>query len=301
MREAIEALPLFSDDELPATVAQLEAALAITLDGIAIEGADLGYVMLPVDDDQPLSRAVAWISIEYAWDRYHQHPLRSIAELRRAQLLSYTVGLTVDASACRARLEQRFGAPGRVKHDDREYSRFGPFFLYSRAGDSFSLSWYARTPDWAVRADDDARLAWIRQLIAALSSAATGHEVDAVVGGAPAEAGVVRSGLEASDDRISFELKPPMRAQELVAAFGWANTIGMSRDVHMSSWTIAEVIGADEYRLQTRAPRHGCWSVEAFLVRRPTGGACPECRAGGIGQHRLGEGDAVRSVRLIRS
>lgn len=268
----------------------------MTLSFASADEYDLGYASLPPPDCPPLSSAVEWLSLDYHHDVHHDPPLVSLAQLRAKSLASFTVVFTGGRNACVEVLRARFGTPRPLRNSGRDYQAFGPFYVADGPHQRFSLSWYATLPDWAVTGfDADARTALLMRLAEALDATATSGELDAVVAESPSSAGLLRIGASGSD-RISFELKPPMNARKLVELFGWKEAIGVSRGVHMDHWTIVEVVGVDEYRLETRAPQRGRWSIEATIGGWPTGGARPECRAGGIGQHWLGADDIVRSL-----
>jgi hypothetical protein len=80
-------------------------------------------------------------------------------------LVDYTVVFARSRAAREAQLRAHYGAPKgarRPSESDRDppggtlYRVYGPFFVVVGNDDAFELSWYRRTPDWAVPAPDAA-------------------------------------------------------------------------------------------------------------------------------------------------
>lgn len=86
---------------------------------------------------------------------------------------------------------------------------------------------------------------------------------------------------------------PPVGASTLVEAFGWDPAVGVSYDVHMSSWHI-ERRGA-RGRPVSGALHH--WAVDAHLAGRPSGPPEPEAD-GPCTPMRVGQGDEVTRLAL---
>jgi hypothetical protein len=191
-------------------------------------------------------------SATYDWDMYHEHPVRSADDLGGRRLQDYCVFGVAGRDACEATLRSLHGAPRAFG----ERTRYGPFFL--TPGEPFSLEWYETEPDWAMTpADPEERRAQLRALVA--------------------EGGYLK-------------LEPPMPAHELAAAIGRPDAVGVSTDVHMSHWVLAEPSG-DRLRIGGR-------SVEAMLGGWPTGPEVDGVSVPAAALHHLGPDDVVRWVRI---
>jgi hypothetical protein len=193
-------------------------------------------------------------SATYDWDMYHEDRVRSADDLGRRSLQDYCVFCDGGRDECEAALRALHGEPQPVG----ERTRYGPFFLSRGVGGRFNLEWYATEPDWAMPpADPEQRLAELRALVA---------------------------------DGGYLALEPPMPAIECAGALGRPDAIGVSTDVHMSHWVLAEPDG-ERLRIGGRA-------VEATIGGWPSG---PEVSGVSIpagAAHHLGDDDVVRWVRI---
>jgi hypothetical protein len=193
-------------------------------------------------------------SATYDWDMYHEHPVRSADDLARRRLREYCVFFASGQDECEAALRTLHGAPQRVG----ERIRYARFFLNVGAGGRFNLEWYAREPDWAMPPPDpEQRLVQLRTLVA---------------------------------DGGYLVLEPPMPAVECARALGRPDAVGVSTDVHMSHWVLAEPDG-ERLRLGDR-------TVEATLGGWPSGPAVSGVSIPAAAVHHLGPDDVVRSVRV---
>lgn len=193
-------------------------------------------------------------SATYDWDMYHEHPVRSADDLAHRRLQDYCVFHAGGREQCEAALRARHGAPTAVG----ERIRYGPFFVSAGAGGRFNLEWYESEPDWAKPPADPAeRRAQLQQLVA---------------------------------DGGYLALEPPMPALECARALGRPDAVGVSTDVHMSHWVLAE---PDGERLQV-----GGRKVEAMLGGWPTGPAVSGVSVPAAAVHHLGPDDVIRWVRI---
>lgn len=204
--------------------------------------------MLPIADVAP--------HVTYVWDMYHERPVTSEAELARRELTTYRLWFPDGRGACEAALRSAYGEGG----PEGEKRRYGPFYVDTRAGEAFTLEWYAAVPDWAKPpADPVAR----RAAIAALAS-------------------------RTEPTVLAFE--PPMPALECARELGTPDAIGRSVDVHMSHWVLAGPGGE---------PLHlGPWRVEATLGGWASGPEVPGVAIPAAAVRHLGPADVVHSLRI---
>ena len=100
-------------------------------------------------------------------------------------------------------------------------------------------------------------------------------------------------GLPAKDPRDYWlTLVPPVRATVVATAFEWGPIVGISHDVHMSSWHV-------ERRADTWLPTSGAdtqWQVRAVLARFPSGGPAKRSGPGPSDAFAVGADDELDSL-----
>lgn len=275
----------------------------------------MGSVRRPrLGEDGEFSRLVPSLSVRYAFDVYHEDPTRP----RDVQLLEYTLHLRGDRAAAEGVLRARFGEPlpvvERYEHQNgtvstTEYGAYHPFYVTdSRRGD-FTLEWFATVPRFAVpEPDAQLRRAWLAELHARLKTARSVDEIDAFCRAAPAAVGIEVVGVlnnslnpvssfqfplpDARDYWVRFV--PPVGALVLVEAFDLGPAVGVSTDVHLSSWRI-------QRRGARRPPTTGAldhWEVHAHLTKWPSGPRVPDAASGPSTPYGIGEADEVRSLSV---
>jgi hypothetical protein len=265
----------------PVLVGELATALGVPVGDLAADGRyGTG------------SARASGVSLDYAWDMYHERPVGSVEDLARRRLTRYSVSFASGRAACEAQLRALHGpavaAGGR--------SRYGPFDLTGDGptGDGrFTLAWSATPPDPAVPAvDAAARIDVVGRIAARVALAASEAELAAeLAAGLAAGLAAVPdgAGITASGTGLSF--RPPVPAADLARAFGWQGAVGQTVDVHMSAWRVVTVAGD-----RTVAPRLGRWRVDAYLDGRATGGTVAGVSAPAALVAALGPEDTVRSV-----
>ena len=218
------------------------------------------------------------LTIEYWFDMYHETRTRP----RDVGLETFTLEVRGDAAAAEQILRDKLGAPRAVVRGKTRYAAFHPFYITHDPGvtDRFQISWYAEVPRFAIpEPDPQTRAAWLEALARRIATAHSVDEVDAFCRAAPPAAGIEIKGtlnhtanpygLPAKDPRDYWlKLVPPVRATVLADAFSWGPIVGVSHDVHMSSWHI-------ERRDETWLPTSGAaaqWQIEAGFTRAPSGG-----------------------------
>ena len=308
---------------VPTRFDAIEAALKLSFDDAAMEGSDHGSFDAPTlsspvsltparDAGAPtLSADVARVHVEYRWDLYHDRPRTKIEELRGRALERYSVHYTHGRAACEAELSRTQG-PARTAREKPlvcetgqpgpsaempAYRVYGPLYVDAKSGDAFSISWFAKMPDWAVPSVDAAvRTRFLRDLAAAVTLAGTHDDLVRAAASPPPGAGVQVSGALNKED-FWLALAPPISALDLVRIWGLKDVVGVSSDVHMRSWHIAHRVGIGAWRnLETKTPHFGAWEVTASLDGRPSGGPVPNVRSGPIGHERIGPNDLVRTL-----
>jgi hypothetical protein len=188
------------------------------------------------------------------------------------------------------------------------YSAFHPFYLARdpRTTDRFRLSWYAEVPRFAIpEPDPQARAAWLRALALRIATAQSVDEVDAFCKAAPAAAGIQIEGtlnrtanpygLPAKDPRDYWlTFVPPVRATVVAAAFQWGPIVGVSHDVHMSTWHV-------ERRADTWLPTNGVamqWQIRATFTEFPSGGSAQRSGSGPFDARAVGADDELYSLAI---
>jgi hypothetical protein len=311
----------------PARMSELEALVGpIGMSFRSEDHENMGMLIRPRGNAAEFSALVPRLSVRYAWDKYHQDPNRP----RDVPLRELFLEIRGDAGEAEQLLRQRFGAPrtvvqklasrdslpasstaegGAAAIDDAPsvtYLAFHPFYLErSTPADRFRLTWYAEVPRFAIpEPDPKARAAWLRALAHQIATAKSVDDIDAFCKTAPAAAGIEITGtlnttanpygLPAKDPRDYWiKLVPPVRANVVVDSFGWAPAVGVSHDVHMSSWHVERrgagwlpVTGADAQ-----------WQVQASLAGWPSG---PQM-AGSHGPnpaYEIGEHDEIGALAI---
>ena len=239
---------------------------------------NMGWLRRPRDRDAEHTALVPRLDVRYQFDRYHQTPSRP----RDVGLETFTLEVRGDAALAEQILRDKLGPPRAVVDGSTSYSAVHPFYVARVPGapDRFRISWYAEVPRFAIpEPDPQARAAWLRALARRIATARSIDEVDAFCKVAPAAAGIEivgtlnrtanSYGLPAKDPRDYWlTLVPPVRATVVATAFEWSPIVGVSHDVHMSSWHV-------ERRADTWLPTSGAdtqWQVRAILTRFPSGG-----------------------------
>jgi hypothetical protein len=287
-------LPLFATDRVPRTVGELEAALQLVLDGSGVMMNSL-HAPVPTEKMQPLSEAVESVSVDFRWDMHHERPCKTMADVRQRSLQEFRVQLRSDWEACEARLRERHGAPTTVTTGSLTYLRSGPFFVLPLAGGAFSLTFFERTPDWALpKPDEDDRTGFLRELSRILEHAEGYVEVLAGIRLASPRCGIAARGDSTSGH---IELSPAMSAVDLVRLWSWHEAIGQSVDVHMSSWHV-RLLSRSSTGLSTHTPVLGKWEVDVRLEGLPSGDPVQSSPAGPFGYRHLGIKDLVRHVSI---
>jgi len=271
-----------------------------------------GFLWRPAEHGRgSLSPLVEQLSITYAWDMYHEDAQRP----RDVRLLEYTLWIRCERALVERILERRFGAPRPVVDEGEvggnrvslRYAGFHPFYVGETAAATL-LSWYATLPRFAMPVPDpQVRRAWIVELRRRLETAMTVDELDAFCREAPSAAGIaIRGTLNRTLNRYAeftsptgdgrdywIRFVPPIRANLLIDVFDWGPAVGVSHDVHMSSWHIER--RGDKWLPLGGAGRH--WQIEAALDRRPTGAAEPDQR-GSRPAYGIGAGDEVTAFAV---
>ncbi len=297
-------LPLFVGDREPSTVAELETALDLVLQESTT---DLMHTTIyaprldPKLHQPPLSETVRRLSASFYWDMYHEQPCRTLADARRRSLSEFNVAFQSDWGACAVRLHQRYGAPNAVaqRFEARvfAYVAYGPFFAAPLPNGAFSLTYHKKIPDWALPpVDVSSKEHFLRSFGDALSNAQGHSDALAAASLPPPRSGVLVHGPSSYED-FRLELAPAMPALELARIWGWQDAIGVSLDVHMSSWTV-KLVSRSARGLSTLMPTFGRWEVEARLEGWPSGEQVEGLMAGPVGHRHLTAKDTVRHLSI---
>lgn len=241
---------------------------------------NMGYLRRPRDSTSAaeFTPLVPRLLVDYHWDMYHQRP----TEPRDVSLESFTLEVRGDLAAAEQILRDKYGAPRTVNDRGTQYAAFHPFYLASHArSDRFTLVWYGAVPRFAIpEPDATTRAAWLRALSQRIATANTVDEIDVFCKNAPRDAGIEIVGTlnstanpygRPTKDARDYWLRfvPPVRAKVLAGAFNWGTIIGVTHDVHMSSWHAAR-------RADTWLPISGAqaqWEIDAGFTRSPSGGS----------------------------
>jgi hypothetical protein len=268
---------------------------------------NMGMLRRPRDSRDPKAEFTALVprlSIDYWFDMYHETPTRP----RDVRLETFTLEVRGDAAIAEQVLRDQLGPPRILVRGTARYAAFHPFYVTRdpQRADRFRLSWYAEVPRFAIpEPDPRLRAAWLRELARRLATARSIDEVDAFCKAAPADAGIEITGtlnrtansrgrptLDPRDYWITFV--PPLRATVLADAFEWGAIVGVSHDVHLSSWHIER--RADSWLPTTGATTQ--WEVRASFAGSPSGGIA---QLGGGSRHaarEVGADDELHSLSI---
>jgi len=289
----------------PTRMSELEAIVGpIQMSFRSEDHENMGSLRRPRDFHGEFTPLVPSLRVEYWFDRYHQDPRRP----RDVGLETFTLEVRGDAALAEQILRDKLGAPRAVADGTTRYAAFHPFYVARdpAAADRFRIAWYAEVPRFAIpEPDPQARAAWLRELARRIATAHSIDEVDAFCRAAPADAGIEivgtlnrtanTYGLPAKDPRdYRIKLVPPVRATLLAEAFAWGPIVGVSHDVHMSSWHI-------ERRDDTWYPISGAaaqWQLEAGFTQFPSGGPAKRGSAGPSGAHAVDADDEIGSFAI---
>ena len=290
----------------PARLSELEAIIGpIHMSFDAKDDDDLGMIVRPRprSGEHEFTRLVPSLVVQYAFDMYHEDPTRP----RDVELTELSLEIRGDPAEAERILRDHFGNPRTVTEKVHgtpvaRYAAFHPFYLARDPGvtDRFRLEWYAEVPRWAIpEPDPKARLAWLRQLQHRIATAHSIDEIDAFCRAAPPAAGIQITGTldvkanpygrPAKDGRdYGIDFVPPVRAEQLADVFGWSPAVGVSHDVHRSSWHLERrdgdwlpISGADSQ-----------WEIAAYLTEGPSGAVVPKGKRHDSGLE-LGDEDEV--------
>jgi hypothetical protein len=289
----------------PARMSELEAVVGPI--GMSFRDEDrenIGWLDRPRDASGEFTPLVPRLHIRYRFDMYHQSPTQP----RDVGLEMFRLVVRGDPAIPDQILRTAIGSPRTVVDGGTSYSAFHPFYVSRDPGitDRFQITWYAEVPRFAIpEPDPQARAAWLRALAHRISTAQSIDEVDAFCRAAPAAAGIEiigtlnrtanQYGRPAKDPRDYWiKLVPPARAKLVADAFGWGPVVGVSHDVHMSSWHI-------ERRADTWLPTSGAnaqWEIRASFTERPSGDAVKRAGSGPFDAHAVGADDELRSLAI---
>lgn len=302
--------------EQPRRLSELEAIIGeIDMSFRPEDLENMGFLSRPrLGQGGEFSPLVPRLSITYAWDRYHVDPTRR----RDVELTEYTLHLRADRPAVERVLHERCGEPRIVADSLRHpsgslsttsYAAFHPFYVADSMPGTIMLRWFAAVPGFAIpEPDDEMRRVWLIDLSARIEAAHSVDEIDAFCRSAPQPVGIEAVGTlnstlnpsaaftfpspDARDYWIRFV--PPVAAGMLIEAFGWGRVVGVSYDVHQSSWHV-------EGRGTRGRPVSGAlhhWEIHAHLAGRPTGPPEPEASPGPSTPLGIGHGDEVTDVAI---
>jgi hypothetical protein len=212
------------------------------------------------------SDTVHRVSVQFAWDMYHELPDR----YRDPSLLDYRLTLPGESTAAEALLAEHFG-PGRPVVETtpsserrRRWLAFEPFYLAQEPSSpgAVTIDWYDRKPEFAYDKPDEEVRGKFLELLAGFLAGCDAHEALVAFFQSPPSAAGIKITGPLNDDDFWFSLKPPMDALAFARCLRVAAPYGATGDVHMSQWSIRE--GADGV-----PPRIGRWEVEATLEHWP--------------------------------
>jgi hypothetical protein len=275
-------------EKRPRRLSELEAIVGpIAMSFEMKDHENMGSLRRPRGGSGDFTALVPRLDVRYAFDIHHQEPTRK----RDVGLEDYTLEVRGDAAVAQQILTEKLGAPRTVSDGATSYSAHHPFYLAQSAPDRFRIAFHAAVPRFAIPVPDaNARAAWLASLARRIASAQSVDEIDAFCKVAPKDAGIEivgtlnRSanpyGLPAKDPRDYWiKLVPPVRADVIATAFGWGQIVGVSHDVHMSSWHV-------EQRTGTWLPISGAaeqWQIKASFAKLPTGGSSTRRSAREVG------------------
>lgn len=266
----------------PARMSELEAIVGpIQMSFRDEDDENMGDLRRPRSGTGEFTPLVPRLSIEYAFDVYHQLPTRP----RDVGILTYTLEVRGAPGDAAEILRDALGAPRAVADGSRRYEAFHPFYL-ARSGSApglYRLAWYSRVPRFAIPEPDPAvRAAWLGALAHRIATAQSVDEIDVFCKAAPADAGIQITGTlnrianpngrPAADPRDYWiKFVPPVKALAVADAFGWGAIVGVSTDVHMASWYVER--RGDGWRPLSGASAQ--WELRASFAEHPSGGPSP--------------------------
>lgn len=289
----------------PARMSELEAIIGpIAMSFRDEDRENMGWLDRPRDGKGEFTAVVPRLHVRYWYDHYHETRTRP----RDVGMETYTLEVRGDAAIAEQILRDSLGAPRAVVDGGIRYAAFHPFYLARDAGatDRFRIAWYAEVPRFAIpEPDPQARAAWLRALARRIASAHSVDEVEAFCKGAPGDAGIEIVGTQnrtanpygrpVKDPRdYAIKFVPPVRATVVAAAFGWGPIVGVSHDVHMSSWHV-------ERRADTWLPTSGAemqWDVRASFAEHPSGKTTKHGSAGHFNANEVGADDEIYSLTI---
>ncbi len=263
----------------PARMSELEAIVGpIAMSFRDEDHENMGWLHRPREANGEFTALVPRLDVRYGFDRYHETPSRP----RDVGLETFTLEVRGDAAIAEQILRDKLGSPRTVVDGATSYAAFHPFYVTRDPGatDRFRISWYAEVPRFAIpEPDPQARAVWLRALARRIAIARSVDEVDAFCRLAPTAAGIEIVGTlnrtanpygRPTKDPRDYWIKfvPPVRATVVTTAFEWGSVVGVSHDVHMSSWHV-------ERRADTWLPTTGAdtqWEVRASFTEIPSGG-----------------------------
>ena len=288
----------------PARMSELEAIVGpIAMSFRDEDHENMGSLHRPREDGE-FTALVPRLDVRYRFDMYHENPSRP----RDVRLERFTLEVRGDAAIAEQILREELGSPRTVVDGATRYAAFHPFYVAREPGaaDRFRISWYAEVPRFAIpEPDPQARAAWLRDLARTIAAAHSVDEVDAFCRSAPAAAGIEIVGTlnrtanpygrPTKDPRDYWiRLVPPVRATVVATAFGWGPIVGVSHDVHMSSWHV-------ERSGDTWLPTSGAatqWQIKATFTNSPSGGPAKHGGAGPFGGRAVGVDDELHSLAI---
>jgi hypothetical protein len=289
----------------PALMSELEAVVGpIAMSFRDEDHENMGWLSRPRDGKGEFTPLVPRLDVRYQFDMYHETPSRP----RDVGLETYTLEVRGDAAVAEQILRDQLGAPRTVVDGSTSYAAVHPFYVARDRGakDRFRISWYAEVPRFAIpEPDPQARAAWLRALARRIATARSIDEVDAFCRGAPAVAGIKIEGTlnstanpygrptkDPRDYWLTFV--PPVRATVVATAFEWGPIVGVSHDVHMSSWHV-------ERRADSWLPTAGAdlqWQVRASFAGHPRGDSVKRGRSGPFDAHAVDVDDELSSLAI---
>lgn len=285
-------------EKRPALLSELEVIVGpIAMSFEMKDHENMGSLRRPRGGSGEFTALVPRLDVRYGFDIHHQEPTRK----RDVGLVEYTLEVRGDAAVAQQILTEKFGAPRDVKDGAIRYSAYHPFYLERAAPDRFRIAFHAAVPRFAIPVPDaKARAEWLAAFARRIASAQSIDELEAFCKAAPKDAGIELvgtlnrsanpNGLPAKDPRDYWiRLVPPVRADVLATAFGWGAIVGVSYDVHMSSWHV-------ERRADTWLPISGVaqqWQIKAGFAKHPRGASANRRAA-----HEVGSDDEINSLSI---
>ena len=215
-----------------------------------------------------LPAGLVGVSVNAWFDIHHEEPKRP----RDLRFRSVVYRFDATPSDLARVIESVHETPRVIDHGGMcfEYTAGHRGLLYLPIADTpaAQLEWHETRPDWAYpRVPDDARRTLLAHLIAALTVSDTPEQVAARVRSAIAAGGAA---IDTYGDTVWLKLNPSLPLAVVLQAFGWADPLAYSGDVHQQQWT---VIPAETLRRNAGDPTIGRWRVDVRLTGRPVDAA----------------------------